>query len=78
MLVTEVVIQTQPGRAASVEARLERQVPGFQSRLVEGGDRILASWCAPNGQPQALGEILQALDPDIIFVNPTVLGVIGE
>jgi hypothetical protein len=79
MIVTDIVIQTQPGRAAAVEAHLEQRVPGFQSRHMEGGDCIVASWCAPSAsQPEALGEILQAIDPDIISVNPTVLGVIGD
>jgi hypothetical protein len=78
MIVTDVVIQTQPGRAAAVEAHLERRLPGFQARHVDGGDVITASWCAPSAQPQALEEILQSLDPDIISVNPTVLGVIGD
>lgn len=77
MMVTDVLIETQPGCAQAVEAHLEKQVPGFQSRRVEG-DCIVASWCAPSGQPQALAEVLQALDPDIISVNPTVLGVIGD
>jgi hypothetical protein len=54
-------------------------VPGFQSRHVAGGDCIVASWCAPSAsQPEALGEILQAIDPDILSVNPTVVGVIGD
>jgi hypothetical protein len=78
MIVTEVVIQTQPGRAAEVEAHLERRVPGFQSRHLEGADCIVASWCAPNAQPQTLEEVLQSIDPDIISANPTVLGVIGD
>lgn len=79
MIVTDVVIQTQPGRAAAVEAHLERRVPGFQSRHTEGGDCIVASWCAPSdSQAEALAEILQAIDRDIISVNPTVLGVIGD
>jgi hypothetical protein len=79
MIIADVVIQTQPGRAAAVEAHLEQRVPGFQSRHVTDGDRIVASWCAPSAaQPQALAEILQAIDPDILFVNPTVVGVIGD
>jgi hypothetical protein len=77
MMVTDVLIQTQPGCAPAVEALLERQLPGFQGRRVEG-DCIVASWCAPTGQAQALAEILQSMDPDIISVNPTVLGVIGD
>jgi hypothetical protein len=78
MIVTDVVIQTLPGRASAVEAHLEKVVPGFQSRRVAGEDCILGSWCVPSGQPQALAEVLQSLDPDILSVNPTVLGVIGE
>jgi len=79
MIVTDVVIQTQPGCAAAVEAHLERRVPGFQSRHTEGGDCIVASWCAPSdSQPEALGEILLAIDRDIVSVNPTVLAVIGD
>ncbi len=66
------------GRIDLLEAHLERDLPGFQSRRIEGGNYILASWCAPHGQPQALAEILQAMDPDIVDVNPTVLGVIGD
>ena len=52
MIVTEVVIQTQPGRAPAVEAHLEKDVPGFQSRRVEGGDCIHGSWCVPSGRPR--------------------------
>lgn len=77
MIVADLEIQTQPGRASAVEARLEKELPGFQARSVGADDRILASWCVPSGQPQALAEILQSVDPDIVFVNPTVLGVIG-
>ena len=78
MIVTDVVIQTQPGRATQVEAHLEKVVPGFQSRRIDGDDCILGSWCVPSGQPQALAEVLQSLDPDILSVNPTILGVIGD
>ena len=78
MIVTDVVIHTLPGRAAAVEAHLEQVVPGFQSRRVAGEDRILGSWCVPSGQAQALAEVLQSFDPDIVSVNPTILGLIGE
>jgi hypothetical protein len=77
MIVADVVIQTQPGRAPAVEAHLEKAVPGFQSRRIES-DCIHGSWCAPSGQGQALAEVLRALDADILDVNPTLLGVIGE
>jgi hypothetical protein len=78
MIVADVVIQTQPGRAGAVETRLEQRVPGFQSRHVAGGNRIVATWCVPSGaDPQALAKMLEALDPDIVFVNPTIVGVIG-
>ena len=64
MIVTDVVIQTQPGRAAAVEAHLERKVPGFQSRHMAGGNCIVASWCAPSAsQPQALGESCRRSTP---------------
>jgi hypothetical protein len=78
MIVADVLIQTQPGRAAAVEAHLEKVVPGFQSRRIESGNVIHGSWCAPSGQSQALAEVLKALDTEIVDVNPTLLGVIGE
>lgn len=78
MLIAGVVIETRPGRAADVAARL----PGASGLEIHGHDgdrRVAAVWSAPEGQQlETLSELLSASDPDVLGVFPTFVGDDGE
>ena len=70
MLVTNLVLRTQPGRARSV-ADLVGQIHGMQGLSVEGDHRVLATWHVPEGQnpePEGLSEVLRAMTEEILEV----------
>jgi hypothetical protein len=70
MLVTNLVLRTQPGRARSV-ADLVSQIHGMQGLSVEGDQRVLATWRVPEGQnpePEGLSEVLRAMTEEILEV----------
>ena len=70
MLVTNLVLRTQPGRARSV-ADLVGQLQGMQGLSVEGEERVLATWHVPDGQnpePEGLSEVLRAMSGEILEV----------
>jgi hypothetical protein len=72
MIVAEVIIRTQPGRAHAVEEHLLRTMSGFRSLQVDEGV-IHGAWQAPAVQSQAIAEALCALDGDILEVDPTLV-----
>jgi hypothetical protein len=70
MLVTSLVLTTQPGRAGSV-ADLVGQLQGMERLSVEGDSRVLAAWHIPDGQnaePEGLSEVLRAMSEEILEV----------
>jgi hypothetical protein len=70
MLVTSLVLTTQPGRARSV-ADLVGQIHGMQGLSVEGDHSVLARWHVPDGQnaePEGLSEVLRAMSEEILEV----------
>jgi hypothetical protein len=73
--VTNIVLETQPGRARSV-ADLVGQIEGMGLLSVEGDHRVLATWSIPEGhhpEPEGLSEVLRAMTEEILEV-----GVLGE
>jgi len=73
--VTNIVLETQPGRARSV-ADLVGQIEGMGLLSVEGDHRVLATWSIPEGhhpEPEGLSEVLRAMSEEILQV-----GVLGE
>jgi hypothetical protein len=75
MLVTQIVLETVPGKAHAV-ADLVCQLSGVELRLVEGDNRVLVSRSVPDGQnpePEALSEVLRAMSEQILQV-----ALIGE
>ena len=75
MQVTNIVLETQPGRARSV-AVLVGQIGGMGLLSVEGDHRVLATWSIPEGhhpEPEGLSEVLRAMTEEILEV-----GVLGE
>jgi hypothetical protein len=70
MLVTNLVLRTQPGRARSV-ADLVGQLHGMHGLCVEGDHHVLATWQVPEGQnpePEGLSEVLRAMSEEILEV----------
>jgi len=73
--VTNIVLETQPGRARSV-ADLVGQIEGMGLLSVQGDHRVLATWSIPEGhhpEPEGLSEVLGAMTEEILEV-----GVLGE
>lgn len=73
MLVANIVVETQPGKARSV-AELIDDLRGMTLRSVEGDHRVIATWIVPADQhlePEGVSEVLQAMSCDIIEVALT-------
>ena len=70
MLVTNLVLRTQPGRARSV-AEMVGQIHGMRGLSVEGDHRVIATWDVPDGhnpEPEGLSEVLRAMSEEILEV----------
>jgi hypothetical protein len=70
MHVTNIVLETQPGRARSV-ADLVGHISGMGLLTVEGDHRVLATWSIPEGhhpEPEGLSEVLRAMSEEILEV----------
>jgi hypothetical protein len=73
MLVASIVVETLPGRARTVAERMAR-LAGMGSSSAEGDHRVVAIWKVPDGDTlEGLSEVLQAMNPEIVFVCPTVV-----
>ena len=73
MLVANIVVETQPGKARSV-ADLIDDLRGMTLRSVEGDHRVIATWNVPEDQhlePEGVEEVLQAMSCDILEVALT-------
>lgn len=73
MLVANIVVETQPGKARSV-ADLIDHLRGMTLRSVEGDHRVIATWNVPEDQhlePEGVSEMLQAMSGDILEVGLT-------
>lgn len=74
MLVASIVAETLPGRARIVAERMAH-LEGMGSSAAEGDCRVVAIWRVPDGDTlEGLSEVLQAMNPEIVFVYPTVVG----
>jgi hypothetical protein len=74
MTVAGLVIETLPGRADAVSARLS-SVPRL---AIHGqrGNRLAATWSAPDGQTlQQLAEELMNSDDEIVGIFPTQISL---
>jgi hypothetical protein len=80
MLVTSLVLTTQPGRARSV-ADLVGRLHGMERLSVEGDHSVFARWHIPDGQnaePEGLSEVLRAMTGEILevaLVNEEEIGL---
>lgn len=73
MLVAEVVIQTRPGRAASVRESL-RCVSALEDVRVEDAQTLRAIWwTGGEGLPESFAEAVQALDGDIVAAEAALV-----
>jgi len=70
VLVTNIVLETQPGRAHSV-ADIMGRIEGMALLSVESDHRVLAIWRVPEGhnpEPEGLSEVLRAMSGEILQV----------
>jgi hypothetical protein len=73
MIVAGVVIETVPGTAPRVAARLLRE-PGLELRGGDGDRRLAAVFCGDDGAAlERLGERLVRCDGDILGIFPTLV-----
>jgi len=74
MLVANIVVETLPGKARAVAERME-QIKGMGSLSADGDRRVVATWKAPDCDTvEGLSEVLQAMNPEIICVYPSMVG----
>jgi len=73
MLVANLVVETLPGKARAVAERMG-QIKGMGAPSADGDHRVVATWSVPDGDtPEALVEVLHALNPEIVEVYPTLV-----
>jgi len=73
MLVANVVIETLPGKARAVAERME-QMRGMGG-LAADDRRITATWTVHDCDTvEGLSEVLQAMNPEIVCVYPSMVG----
>jgi hypothetical protein len=73
MLVASVVVETLPGKARAVAERME-QIRGM-GVLSADDCRITATWTVHDCDTvEGLSEVLQAMNPEIVCVYPSVVG----
>ena len=71
MLVTNIVLETQPGRAHAV-ADLVGNLKGVGQLTVDGDHRVLATWSFPlghNPEPEGVSEVLRSMSEEILEVR---------
>jgi hypothetical protein len=74
MLVANIVVETLPGEAQRVAERMGR-LKGMGALSADCDHRVIALWTVPdNDTLEGLSEVLQALNPEIVQVFPTVVG----
>lgn len=75
MLVASIVVETLPGKAQTVAERMGL-LKGMASTTADGDHRVTATWTVPdNDSLWAMAEVLQAMNPEILQVVPTLLGM---
>jgi hypothetical protein len=70
VLVTNVVVETLPGKAECV-ADVIGHLKGMALVRLEDGHRVVAAWVVPDGhspEPEGLCETLRAIAPEILDV----------
>jgi hypothetical protein len=74
MMVAKIVVETQPGKAHLVAEHMG-SIKGMASPSADGDHRVNAVWRVPEGDTmEGLCEVLQALNPEILQVYPTLIG----
>jgi hypothetical protein len=73
MLIAKIVLETQPGKAARVAEHIGR-LRGMGEPSADGDHRVTCTWKVPDGDTvEGLSEVLQALNPEIVQVFPTLV-----
>lgn len=73
MLIARVVVDTLPGAAHTVAARMA-QLSGMGPPVAESDHRVVADWKVPSGDNrEGIAEVLHAMNPEIVEVYPTLI-----
>jgi len=74
MLIARVVVETLPGQARTVADRMAL-LSGMGPLSAESDHRVVADWKVPSCDTyEGISEVLHAMNPEIVEVNPTLLG----
>lgn len=74
MLVASLVVETLPGKAATVVERMGR-IRGMRSIAGDGDHQVTAEWHVPESDTsEGLTEVLRAMNPEILEVLATFEG----
>jgi len=74
MLVAKIVVETLPGKASLVAEHMGH-IKGMAASSADGDHRVTATWKVPDCDTlEGLSEVLQALNPEIVQVFPTLVG----
>ena len=73
MLIARVVVETLPGQARVVAERMAL-LSGMGSLSAESDHRVVADWKVPSCDTrEGISEVLQAMNPEIVEVYPTLM-----
>jgi hypothetical protein len=73
VLVATIIVETLPGAAVVVAERMGH-IQGMEGPVAQGDRRVVAIWRVPDyDYPEALSEVLHALNPEILDVYPTLV-----
>lgn len=74
MLLAKIVVETRPGKASLVAEHMGH-IKGMGRPSADGDHCVTAMWKVPDGDTlEGLSEVLQALNPEIVQVYPTLVG----
>jgi hypothetical protein len=74
MRLAKIVVETLPGRARAVAEDMGH-IKGMAALAAEGDHRVSGTWTIPDDDSlEALSEVLQAMNPEILEVYPTFVG----
>ena len=74
MLVANILVETLPGKAQVVAEHM-KLIKGMGSLAADSDHTVRATWKVPdNDTVEGIAEVLRALNPEILEVNPTLVG----
>jgi hypothetical protein len=73
-MLANIVVETLPGKAQTVAERMGR-LQGMGALCAEGDHRVTGTWRVHDCDTvEGLSEVLQAMNPEIVQVDPALVG----